>query len=782
MKAALGDPKHDILLNDRDQVRVYQLADWQDQVPKNVDIVGAVQRPGTFPLALGMTVKDLLQLSGNLTLTAEKENAYLQRTNDDGTPGPLIFINPVKAIAGDPQYNLALKTQDQLRIYTISQWKATVDLVVEVSGAVQRPGTFPFNQGMNVKDLIEISGNFRLNAEKKHAYLQRTNDDGTPGPVFHVDPSAALTGDQSANLKLRARDKLTLFTTDQWKDTVDEEVEISGAVQRPGKFRLGSNMTVKNLIELAGNLSLNANTENAFLQRFNEDGTLGPVILLDPSTGFSKDTSVNVALKPRDVIKIYTKDEWRATPAFTVELSGAVQRPGTFGLAKDMTVRDLVNLAGGPSLDAYLSQAFLQRTNLDGTLGSLVLVDITKALAGDATENRLLESRDKLTIYRKSQAKVYAQRTVRILGGVQRPGEYPRGEGMTLASLIDLAGGLLPNSEKFALIAASDAPEGEDVDRIPVESAATRLIRDKDLVTVPIDGSILADPIQVVIQGAVKNPGTYFFTRKDQRFTDLLKQAGGLRSEAWVNGIQFARRPDLLKTSAQVTQQPRLLEVLNIVQTNEYKRALAKAQTDRLVFLAGAGTSGSPFSIPSIGGSTVAGAAAAAGAMAPPTSDGAGELVTPARPGSDLFSLIGGNMDIRAEAAFKNPNSTENVVLKPGDVVTVPELPSTVLVDGPGAVLPRAFVFQPGQSLRDYIVKAGGVTSDADTDRIIILRPTGSITRPSPGTRIELGDVIYIPTKVMISPLGGRGDAFDRTVKTITSAALIYGIFRSLVK
>jgi hypothetical protein len=34
----------------------------------------------------------------------------------------------------------------------------------------------------------------------------------------------------------------------------------------------------------------------------------------------------------------------------------------------------------------------------------------------------------------------------------------------------------------------------------------------------------------------------------------------------------------------------------------------------------------------------------------------------------------------------------------------------------------------------------------------------------------------------MISPLGSRGDVFDRTVKSITSAALIYGIFRSLVK
>jgi protein involved in polysaccharide export with SLBB domain len=353
---------------------------------------------------------------------------------------------------------------------------------------------------------------------------------------------------------------------------------------------------------------------------------------------------------------------------------------------------------------------------------------------------------------------------------------------MTLASLIDLAGGLLPNSEKFAIIAASDSPEGQDVDRVPVESGATRLIRDKDLVTVPIDSSILADPIQVVIQGAVKNPGTYFFTRKDQRFTDLVKQAGGLRAEAWVDGIQFARRPDLLKTNAQVTQQPRLLEVLNIVQTNEYKRAVAKAETDRLVFLAGAGGGNSAFSIPTLGGSGVTSAATAAGALTPLTTDGAGNLVTPARQGSDLFNLIGGNMDLRATSAFKNPNSTENVVLKPGDVVTVPELPSTVLVDGPGAVLPRAFVFQPGQSLRDYIVKAGGVTSDADTDRIIILRPTGSITRPSPGTRIELGDVIYIPTRVMISPLGSRGDVFDRTVKSITSAALIYGIFRSLVK
>ena len=784
MKAALGDPKHDIVLNDRDQVRIYKLSDWKDQVPKNVEIVGAVQRPGSYPLAVGMTVKDLLQIAGNITLTAEKENAYLQRINEDGTPGPLILVNPTKAIAGDPQSNLPLRAQDQLKVYTINQWKATVDLVVDVDGAVQRPGSFPYAPGMSVKDLIEVAGNFTLTAEKNHAYLQRTNDDGTPGPIFSLNPSAAISGDESSNIKLRPRDRLSLYTTTQWQATLDQEIKITGAIQRPGQYRLGSNMRVKDLIELAGNFTLDANKENAFLQRINEDGTLGPVILLDPTKALLKDPQSNVPLKPRDVLKIYTKDEWRATPAFTVDLVGAVQRPGSFGLAKDMTVRDLINLAGGPTLDAYLPQAFLQRTNLDGTLGALVLVNVEKALAGDSANNVLLESRDKLTIYKKDQAKVYATRTVKILGGVQRPGEYPRGEGMTLASLIDLAGGLLPNSEKFAIIAASDSPEGQDVDRVPVESGATRLIRDKDLVTVPIDSSILADPIQVVIQGAVKNPGTYFFTRKDQRFTDLVKQAGGLRPEAWVDGIQFSRRPDLLKTNAQVTQQPRLLEVLTILQVNEYKRALAKAQADRLVFLGTTAGSGSAFEIPSlVGGSAATSAAAAAGALAAgPTSEGAGELVTPARQGSDLFSLIGGNMDIRATAAFKNPNAADNVVLKPGDVVTVPEMPSTVLVDGPGSVLPRAFVFEPGRTLRDYIVKAGGVTSDADTERIIILRPTGSITRPSPGTRIELGDVIYVPTKVMVSPLGGRVDVFDRTVKTITSAALIYGIFRSLVK
>jgi protein involved in polysaccharide export with SLBB domain len=759
---------------DGDKIQVFSI---RSNIRNQVDIQGPVEQPRPYAFRAGLRVADLIDLAFGLRPEADRTIAEVRRLNPDGSRR-VIRVNLADALRRVSSANIVLEADDIVKVFDVNDLSWRGDRQVTLSGAVRNPGSFYRADDMRVGDLIRQGRGLEPDAYIQEAHLQRYNPDGTPGPLLKVNLLKAASGEPGHDVALQDRDVLRVYKITEWQAIPELSTSIQGSVQRPGTFPLAKGMTIKDLLEIAGGFTLNAYAEDGFLQRIKPDGTLGALLLFSPKKALLGDPSHNLTLEPRDTVRIYSITEWKATPDFTVEVAGAVQRPSVTGLAVGMTVRDLILQAGGPSLDAYLEQAFLQRTNLDGTLGALVLVDVAKALAGDPKSNVALEPRDKLTIYTVEQAQALVQRVVSIVGAVQRPGTYPRGEGTTLASLIALAGGVLPTARDFALVASANVKEGADVNQVPLTAAGQALLKDRDIVTVPVDGTILEDPIQVIIRGSVASPGTYFFTRKDQRLSDLIKAAGGLKGEAWLQGAQMARRPDLLRTDAQMNQEPRLLDVLRLIQDEEYKRALARAEAERIVFIASAAQEASQ---PSLSPTGIPGASVAAPMpMAAPPS--AGELVTKAREAARVEDVIGGNTEVKLDRALARPGSAFDIALKQGDIITIPEVPSTILVDGPGVLLPRAFVYESGKNLRYYIEKAGGLTPDSDPDAILIVRPSGSLFRPRPSTRILMGDVIYVPTRVMTVRLGAKNAQFDNAVKGLTNAALVYGFFRSLTR
>lgn len=736
-----------------------------------VSVEGEVNRPANYEITGGETLRQLLDFAGGVRPSAVAQNVAV----DSVVPGSERRLLNINVNSRIPSANPIINDGDKIRVFSI---RPIIRNQVEIIGPVEQPRAYALTSGMRISDLIQVALGIRPEADRTVAELRRANPDGSRS-VVRVNLAEALAKAPAADIELKADDQLTIFDINDISWRGDRIVVLSGGVRSPGSFYRADNLKVGDLVRLGRGLVPDVYTQEAHIQRFNRDGTPGALVKINPVKAVQGDPEHDLLLQDRDQLRIYRVDEWSATPALSVEVSGAIQRPGTFPLAEKMTIKDLISLAGGTALDAYLPTAFLQRTNRDGTLGPLVTLDVAKALQGDPQHNQDLQSRDKLTIYSLDKAQFMIDRTVTILGGVQRAGGYPRGEGMTLKNLIDLSGGILPNSEKFALIAAANAPEGSNVQRVLLDQAASWLVKDKDVVTIPLDASILEEPIQVIIQGAVTNPGVYFFTRRDQKLADLIEAAGGLRNEAWIEGAQFSRKPDYLRTEAQKTHGPRLLQVLQSIQDEEYKRAIARAEADRLVFISSAIQGTTPTTVVPTGAGT---GASSPDVPLPSAATEATQLVTKARIADNTEALLGGNMDVKLDVAMKRPTSAHNVNLKQGDVLTIPEKPSTILVDGPGVVLPRAFVYEPGKSLRDYIDRSGGFTQDADPQSVLIIRPGGSLFKAKPSTRILLGDVIYVPTKVMVVKLGSNREAFERTVRTFSSAALVYGFFRSLVR
>jgi protein involved in polysaccharide export with SLBB domain len=109
-------------------------------------------------------------------------------------------------------------------------------------------------------------------------------------------------------------------------------------------------------------------------------------------------------------------------------------------------------------------------------------------------------------------------------------------------------------------------------------------------------------------------------------------------------------------------------------------------------------------------------------------------------------------MDIDLPGALRDSTSKQNVILQPGDEITIPEFEPSVRVAGavnsPGSVL-----WQKGKDLEYYINAAGGYAPQAEKGHVSVRYANGEVrTRhrtifgssdPKPGP----GSDVTVPTK-----------------------------------
>jgi len=102
-------------------------------------------------------------------------------------------------------------------------------------------------------------------------------------------------------------------------------------------------------------------------------------------------------------------------------------------------------------------------------------------------------------------------------------------------------------------------------------------------------------------------------------------------------------------------------------------------------------------------------------------------------------------------------NTTADIELRGGDVLTVPKRPGFVLVTGQ-THNPSAIAFVPAKNARWYLDQAGGTTDLANAKEIFVVRANGLVVGRRKGewfkdevhsTRLNPGDVIVVPQKIV---------------------------------
>jgi len=118
---------------------------------------------------------------------------------------------------------------------------------------------------------------------------------------------------------------------------------------------------------------------------------------------------------------------------------------------------------------------------------------------------------------------------------------------------------------------------------------------------------------------------------------------------------------------------------------------------------------------------------------------------------------------------------SSNIVLKPNDRIYVPTIPTGVPVIG--AVGANGTIgFERGKKAKHYIKRAGDFTRRADKSEVRIVRAGGEVLSGGAlGKRVELGDMIVVPTRIQKDRNWGKsiGTWLSAATGVLTSVYII---------
>jgi len=259
-----------------------------------------------------------------------------------------------------------------------------------------------------------------------------------------------------------------------------------------------------------------------------------------------------------------------------VSISGHVKRAGRYELFEEnMTLYDLMFKAGGFDDDQFKALAYLDRADLirfdeDRITKTIIPFNLGDILADkDSKLNFHLLTGDEISIYSKT---VFNNvRNISIDGVVRTPGTYRLKTGMTVKDLILEAGGVSEDVYRYKIEVARidqekvaediyaeiieldmysdysiiDSNNSSEIEGAPIE--------DTELKLNPYDYvSVRPDPFfkmqrKVTVRGAVYYPGIYTLKNPNEKATDILNRAGGLRPEAYGNASSLDRNGKLIQ-------------------------------------------------------------------------------------------------------------------------------------------------------------------------------------------------------------------------------------------
>jgi protein involved in polysaccharide export with SLBB domain len=279
-------------------------------------------------------------------------------------------------------------------------------------------------------------------------------------------------------------------------------------------------------------------------------------------------------------------------------------------------------------------------------------------------------------------------RLVYISGLVKFPGSYEYKVNESANELIKLSGGLLNNARKDTIEIISFNPDGKN--QVSHYYSFDEL-QNKNIILEKQDHIVVREIPEyyidryVSIDGYVMYPGFYKIIEDKTTLIDIIKEAGGFRKEASLTEAYLTRTLGTIENDPEFERLKLIPRVDMSDDEYDYLKAKSRQRKGRVTV--------------------------------------------------DFYKL------------FIQKENTENVLLKRGDIISVPEAKNYIIMLGQ-VINPGNIIFQPNLNYKDYIDLAGGYGWRAKKGDVRIIKSnTGEWVDADESETLKPGDAIWVPEK-----------------------------------
>jgi polysaccharide biosynthesis/export protein len=402
-----------------------------------VFVVGQVRRPGSYTVSSLSTMVNALFASGGPSKQGSMRRIMLKREGKDVTTFDLYDL----IAFGDKSKDVQLLSGDVI-------WVPPVGRLVALAGSVNVPGIYELKEHETLGQLLGYAGGFTTTASGQKAFIDRI-DDRQVRHTAEVDLS-------SAGLKTELRDgDIVRFL--HISPRFDNAITLRGNVAVPGRYPWRQGMRVKDLIP-----SRDVLVTQEFWKRQNKLAVDLESLTFKSREEVEQDRQRDLENRDRNAPANQpgvpnpqpstptgqgqaTQPDQRTQQQRDEDLAARVGRTE----AQRIKQEELKNEVKRSAAEINWEYAVIQRMDPQDLSTHLVPFNLGKAIAGDESENVILQPGDVITIFSQNDMQVPAgQQTkfVRLEGEFVTAGVYQAQPGETLRHLISRVGGLTPQA------------------------------------------------------------------------------------------------------------------------------------------------------------------------------------------------------------------------------------------------------------------------------------------------------------------------------------------------
>jgi protein involved in polysaccharide export with SLBB domain len=362
---------------------------------KRAQITGAIVRPAIYELGEAESLPDLLRAAGGFRADAALARLSVHRIvpipERGSGPFPRTVVDvqlpTVVSVAGDDPPpaphapgrfgnvwvpGIGVEDGDSVVVDAIAPLDSS--FFVAIAGAVNKPGRYPWRDGMTLRELVVAARGPKVGASLKEAEIARLPADRSTGRLAETvrvpldstyllgrdsagryvgPPGTAFPAKGAPEVPLRPYDNVLLLRQPEFE--LQRTVTLVGQVRFPGTYALTArDERLADLIDRAGGLTPVAYPDGVRFVRM--AGFVGRLNVDVPRALQERNSRFNIILQTGDSITI---------PEFqpSVRVSGAVNTPGSVLWVRGADLNYYLGAAGGLSYRADKGRVSVRAAN-----------------------------------------------------------------------------------------------------------------------------------------------------------------------------------------------------------------------------------------------------------------------------------------------------------------------------------------------------------------------------------------------------------------------------------